>query len=141
MIWKPLSRDELKSTIARELAECSDEQRAYFKRVAFEPTKWSQSPYGDDGGGFWAVAADDNRVVRLRPGEEPEPVGTGIPKARNHNGGRLAFGSDWPGTNASWYPSNPLLGIYAALKEARKMPILEPHRPARPAAAARSRSR
>ena len=63
MVWKPLSRDELKSTIARELAECSEEQRAYFKRVAFEPTKWSQSPYGDEGGGFWAVAADDNRVL------------------------------------------------------------------------------
>ena len=27
----------------------------------------------------------------------------------------LSFGSDWPGTNASWYPSNPLLGIYAAV--------------------------
>ena len=27
----------------------------------------------------------------------------------------LSFGSDWPGTNASWYPSNPLQGIYAAV--------------------------
>ena len=27
----------------------------------------------------------------------------------------LSFGSDWPGTNASWYPANPLLGIYAAV--------------------------
>ena len=30
-------------------------------------------------------------------------------------GVRLSFGSDWPGTNASWYPSDPLLGIYAAV--------------------------
>ncbi len=30
-------------------------------------------------------------------------------------GVRLSFGSDWPGTNASWYPANPLLGIYAAV--------------------------
>jgi len=29
-------------------------------------------------------------------------------------GVRLSFGSDWPGTNASWYTSNPLLGMYAA---------------------------
>jgi predicted amidohydrolase YtcJ len=29
-------------------------------------------------------------------------------------GVRLSFGSDWPGTNASWYTSSPLLGIYAA---------------------------
>ena len=27
----------------------------------------------------------------------------------------LSFGSDWPGTNASWYPSSALLGIYAAV--------------------------
>jgi predicted amidohydrolase YtcJ len=27
----------------------------------------------------------------------------------------LSFGSDWPGTNASWYPSSPVLGIYAAV--------------------------
>ncbi|HXF95698.1 MAG TPA: amidohydrolase [Gemmatimonadales bacterium] len=27
----------------------------------------------------------------------------------------LSFGSDWPGTNASWYPPSPLLGIYAAV--------------------------
>ena len=33
-----------------------------------------------------------------------------------HDAGvRLSFGSDWPGTNASWYPANPLLGIYAAV--------------------------
>ena len=27
----------------------------------------------------------------------------------------LSFGSDWPGTSASWYPANPLPGIYAAV--------------------------
>jgi predicted amidohydrolase YtcJ len=27
----------------------------------------------------------------------------------------LSFGSDWPGTNASWYPTSPVLGIYAAV--------------------------
>jgi len=33
-----------------------------------------------------------------------------------HNAGvLLSFGSDWPGTSASWYPANPLLGIYAAV--------------------------
>jgi hypothetical protein len=30
-------------------------------------------------------------------------------------GVRLSFGSDWPGTNASWYTANPVLGIYAAV--------------------------
>jgi predicted amidohydrolase YtcJ len=27
----------------------------------------------------------------------------------------LSFGSDWPGTNASWYTVNPLQGMYAAV--------------------------
>jgi predicted amidohydrolase YtcJ len=31
------------------------------------------------------------------------------------SGARMSFGSDWPGTNASYYPINPLLGIYAAV--------------------------
>lgn len=48
------------------------------------------------------TAASDNRIVRMpltgEPGAlalgSPEPVLTGIPKAGNHNGGRLAFGPD-----------------------------------------------
>jgi hypothetical protein len=27
----------------------------------------------------------------------------------------LSFGSDWPGTNASWYTADPMKGIYAAV--------------------------
>jgi glucose/arabinose dehydrogenase len=42
------------------------------------------------------TAADDNRVVRFGLDDDaaPEPILTGIPKARVHNGGRLAFGPD-----------------------------------------------
>ena len=48
------------------------------------------------------TAASDNRIVRMpltgQPGSlrvaDPEDVLTGIPKAGNHNGGRLAFGPD-----------------------------------------------
>ncbi|MFC4374506.1 PQQ-dependent sugar dehydrogenase [Nocardia halotolerans] len=40
------------------------------------------------------TAADDNRIVRLRPGAQPEVVFDGIAKAGNHNGGRIAFGPD-----------------------------------------------
>ena len=42
----------------------------------------------------YLTAADDNRIVRFRLGGPVEPVLTGIPKARVHNGGRLAFGPD-----------------------------------------------
>jgi glucose/arabinose dehydrogenase len=49
-----------------------------------------------DGLRFYAflTGAQDNRIVRIAPGGEPEPVLTGIPKARVHNGGRIAFGPD-----------------------------------------------
>jgi hypothetical protein len=63
MTWKPISRAELQAMMERDLAECSDEQRAYFARVAFAPEKWSLRPLGDLGGGFWAVAADADRVL------------------------------------------------------------------------------
>jgi glucose/arabinose dehydrogenase len=37
---------------------------------------------------------EDNRVVRFRLGEEPEPILTGIPFNSYHDGGRIAFGPD-----------------------------------------------
>jgi hypothetical protein len=63
MTWKPVSLTELNQIVAHELETCSDEQRAYFETVALEPAKWSQSPYGDEGGGFWAIASDQDRVL------------------------------------------------------------------------------
>jgi len=36
-------------------------------------------------------------------------------KTLDEAGVLLSFGSDWPGTNAAWYTSNPLHGIYAAV--------------------------
>jgi glucose/arabinose dehydrogenase len=62
--------------------------------------------WADADGGDWLYAyhgaADDNRVVRMpldgEPGSlvlgDPEPVLTGIPRERTHNGGRIAFGPD-----------------------------------------------
>ncbi|MGW4635174.1 PQQ-dependent sugar dehydrogenase [Nocardia sp. NPDC004415] len=40
------------------------------------------------------TAENDNRILRLRPGQPGEIVYTGIAKAGNHNGGRIAFGPD-----------------------------------------------
>jgi glucose/arabinose dehydrogenase len=40
------------------------------------------------------TAARDNRIARLRLGESPQVIFSGIPKAGNHNGGRIAFGPD-----------------------------------------------
>jgi glucose/arabinose dehydrogenase len=43
---------------------------------------------------IYYTASEDNRIARLRLGETPQPIFTGIPKAGNHNGGRIAFGPD-----------------------------------------------
>jgi glucose/arabinose dehydrogenase len=51
--------------------------------------------YGEDGYVYAYYTTDqDNRVVRFRLGEEPEPILTGIPFNTYHDGGRIAFGPD-----------------------------------------------
>jgi len=40
------------------------------------------------------TAAADNRIGRMRLGQRPQPVLTGIPASSIHNGGRIAFGPD-----------------------------------------------
>jgi glucose/arabinose dehydrogenase len=40
------------------------------------------------------TTGEDNRIARLRLGQRPEPIVTGIPRSGIHNGGRLAFGPD-----------------------------------------------
>ncbi len=51
--------------------------------------------YATDGWIYvYYTAETDNRIVRFRPDGPSEPILTGIPKAGNHNGGRIAFGPD-----------------------------------------------
>lgn len=63
MTWQPMDLSELQEMIQRDLAACSDEERTFFTRVAIQPEKWSQSPYGDHDGGFWAVAVKGSLVL------------------------------------------------------------------------------
>jgi glucose/arabinose dehydrogenase len=51
--------------------------------------------YEEDGYVYAYYTTDqDNRVVRFRLGEEPEPILTGIPFNSYHDGGRISFGPD-----------------------------------------------
>jgi predicted amidohydrolase YtcJ len=58
-------------------------------------------------------AIDDMRWMEERIGERSRWAYAF--KTLQRAGVRLSFGSDWPGTNASWYTANPVLGIYAAV--------------------------
>lgn len=58
--------------------------------------------------------ADDMRWMEERIGFE-RCKGAYAFKALKDKGCILSFGSDWPGTNASYYPVNPLFGLYAAV--------------------------
>ncbi|MEQ9592379.1 MAG: amidohydrolase [Cyclobacteriaceae bacterium] len=57
---------------------------------------------------------DDMRWMEERIGFE-RCKGAYAFKTLQNNGAILSFGSDWPGTNASYYPVNPLYGLYAAV--------------------------
>lgn len=57
---------------------------------------------------------DDMRWMEERIGYE-RCKGAYAFKTLQDNGAILSFGSDWPGTNASYYPINPLYGLYAAV--------------------------
>ena len=56
---------------------------------------------------------DDMRWMEERIGDRAKTAYAF--KSLQDAGATLSFGSDWPGTNASYYPINPLLGMYAAV--------------------------
>lgn len=68
-------------------------------------------------------AIDDMRWMEERIGQERSRWAYAF-NTLEEAGVRLSFGSDWPGTNAAWYPTSPVLGMYAAV--ARKTLTGEP---------------
>jgi hypothetical protein len=63
MNWAPISLDELETLLARDLLECPSELIDFFETVRILPAKWSQKPYGVEGGGFWVVATKQDIVL------------------------------------------------------------------------------
>lgn len=58
--------------------------------------------------------SDDMRWMEERIGRE-RCRGAYAFKSIRDSGAILSFGTDWPGTSASEYPINPMLGLYAAV--------------------------
>lgn len=63
MAYQSMTAEALRERLAQELGECSAAAQAFFAAIAFTPVKWKQSPWGDESGGFWAVAAKGDRVL------------------------------------------------------------------------------
>ena len=89
MTWKPISLGELESRILRELVDCSVPERRFFSQVRIPPTKWSLPPWGDDGGGFWAVAVHLDRVLWFNDLED------GFEVSRFQVAGEIPEGEYW----------------------------------------------
>jgi len=58
--------------------------------------------------------SDDMRWMEERIGYE-RGKGAYAFKTLRDKGAALSFGSDWPGTTASYYPINPIYGVFAAV--------------------------
>ena len=58
--------------------------------------------------------SDDMRWMEERIGHE-RSKGAYAFRSIQSSGAILSFGTDWPGTSASEYPINPMLGLYAAV--------------------------
>ena len=58
--------------------------------------------------------SDDMRWMEERIGAERSKYAYAF-KSIQASGAVLCFGTDWPGTSASEYPINPMLGLYAAV--------------------------
>ena len=69
MTWEPLTRAELDELISQGDAAMDGPQRHFWRRIR-EPEKWSQSPWGDEGGGFWVVAVIGQRCIWYNDIEE-----------------------------------------------------------------------
>lgn len=70
MSWQPISRAELDALIEQGLREADDDVLSAWASMRITPEKWTCSPWGDDGGGFWVIAIRDAVVTWYNDIEE-----------------------------------------------------------------------
>jgi hypothetical protein len=61
--WEPISETALLDRIAQGYARMTEAQQRLWDAIRIKPEKWQQRPYGDPGGGFWAVGLIGRTVI------------------------------------------------------------------------------
>ena len=68
--WTPIAEAALHNRIAQGVARMSPALLRLWQAVRITPEKWAQHPYGEQGGGFWAVALIGKTVIWYNDIEE-----------------------------------------------------------------------
>ena len=63
MEWRPIAEDRIWELMNSARTRMNPLERRFWDAIRIDPEKWTQHPYGDIGGGFWAVALLGRRVV------------------------------------------------------------------------------
>ena len=61
--WTPISQNALLARISQGYARMTRAQQRLWDAIRIKPEKWQQHPYGDKGGGFWAVGLVGQTVI------------------------------------------------------------------------------
>jgi len=61
--WTPISQNALLARISQGYARMTRAQQRLWDAIRIKSEKWQQHPYGDKGGGFWAVGLVAQTVI------------------------------------------------------------------------------
>lgn len=63
MTWQPLSEKDLQTLICTAEQQMDAHELRLWHAIRIHPEKWRLPPWGDDGGGFWAVGILGSTVL------------------------------------------------------------------------------
>ena len=63
MTWEPIKETEIWDEINNSWERMSLPQQRLWDAIKVTPEKWSQEPWGNEGGGFWVVAIYGKTVI------------------------------------------------------------------------------
>lgn len=74
--WNPIPLTKLKDLIREGISKMNPEQLVIWNQIIVPLEKWKEDEYGNEGGGFWVVAIDDEEVIWYNDIEEGFNIST-----------------------------------------------------------------